>query len=520
MLGEARQWKSWVHFPFHWPQGSPLHWASFTGSFQAVEVLLQSGAQVDDLDGEDETDAQTALSMAMYRADYSMVNFLISKGANATFLDGRGRSPAHMLALDVLLTNNFFHMPKALHWWAYHGTFENHLAQVTKSANALKSAGNDLQIQTHRVPPGTHYTPLIDAAHHQDGGVILGLLAAGASANCVDEFGKSPLALWLGSHDSRRLAYCATFEMVCENLLRGTENVNARDTFGNSIAHQAIGSLDFEYLMELFKASNPPVDINAANHHGETPLLASLNMVKVEVDGKSRAGRYSHVLQQYGANVDAREHNGRDFIWNVCNNVRLSDHECLSLIKRRLHGLSEQEQRLVVSASIDTKMGITALHRAISNMYISTVKLFIHLGLDINVTCKGWMALDRALVEGEMTRRRMLREWLRRRKLVLKDKFEPRRGEDSLFEQTFNEADIGEFVALFGQFTQKENDLTFFLGSYTVNGLDFNDRKQWFLMCSHWPSLTSYRGKIFCRFRHHQLARRCWREVRQAIPRG
>ena len=37
------------HFPFHWPPGAPFHWACFTRCFPAMEALLQTGVDVDDL---------------------------------------------------------------------------------------------------------------------------------------------------------------------------------------------------------------------------------------------------------------------------------------------------------------------------------------------------------------------------------------------------------------------------------------------------------------------------------------
>jgi ankyrin repeat protein len=462
MSGEVRRWKYWAHFPFHWPQGSAMHWASFTGSKEAVEALIQSGARIDDLNAEDEACAQTALSVATHRADQSMVDFLLSKGANATFLDSRGCSPAHMLVPALDWQHRTFRMLKALHWWVYHGTFENHLAQITRSANALKSAGSDLQRRTHRLSTGFHVPQLIDAVNTGDGGVALGLLAAGASANCVDELGRSPLHLWIGSSGSWLSAY-PTYEKVCENLLRGMENVNARDSFGRTIVHCAIGSLDFEYLMELFKLSDRPVDINAADEYGETPLLESLNILALNANGKSEAGWFSHVLQQYGANMDARDHDGRDFIWNVCHNRALFDHECLSLVERRLHGLGDQEQRRVLSESIDKRTGETALHMAIENKYTSVVHLFIHLGLDINMVCNGRTALDKALMVGQNLREQQLRTWLSQGKLVLRDKLEPRGTKDSLFEETHTESDLSNFVAFFLLFDLSRNTPDFLL---------------------------------------------------------
>ncbi|ERF71001.1 hypothetical protein EPUS_03280 [Endocarpon pusillum Z07020] len=474
ILEGNRQWKSWAHFPFHWPQGSPLHWASFTGSFEAIKALLKAGAHIDDLNAEDVTNAQTALSMAMHRADPTMVRFLLSKGADATFLDRRGCSPAHMLSLNVSVTQHMFHMSKALHWWVYHGTLENHLAQVKESANALKSAGNDLQSETHRLAVRSRVSPLIDAVRSGDGGVVLGLLAAGVSPSCVDEVGRNPLHSWITSCEKTRLAYHTTYERVCENLLGGIADVNARDDFGQAIVHSAILSSDFPYLMELFKSSKRPVDINAADDTGETALLGSLRLMWVDVDGKSLAGRYSILLQQHGANLDARDHNGCDFIWNVCNNNALFDDECLSLIKRRLHGLSHQEQRLLVLKSVNKRRGITAVHAAILNQYISAVKFFIDLGLDINQTCNGWKALDRALVAGQTMRFAHLKGWLIHEKLVLRDRLEPRRTVDSLFEETHSESDMG---------------------TYVINGINFNAREKYFAASDLIKMLIAAGGK-------------------------
>lgn len=71
-----------------------------TRPFEAREVLLNLGADIDDLDSDGDGQAQTALRTAIYRADSTVVRYLLMKGADPQKTDGKGRNPFHMLALD------------------------------------------------------------------------------------------------------------------------------------------------------------------------------------------------------------------------------------------------------------------------------------------------------------------------------------------------------------------------------------------------------------------------------------
>ena len=102
------------HFPFYWPLETPFYWASFTRPFEAREVLLNLGADIDDLDSDGDGQAQTALRTAIYRADSTVVRYLLIKGADPQKTDGKGRNPFHMLALDYWYQNRLFPLPKGI----------------------------------------------------------------------------------------------------------------------------------------------------------------------------------------------------------------------------------------------------------------------------------------------------------------------------------------------------------------------------------------------------------------------
>ncbi|KAF2690590.1 hypothetical protein K458DRAFT_426076 [Lentithecium fluviatile CBS 122367] len=93
-------WIERNHFPFHWPAGTPLHWAAHATSTTAVDALLKHGAHVDELDLVEDDRAQTALAMALCRGSVSMVSHLIERGADTARIDNRGCSSMHIIVSD------------------------------------------------------------------------------------------------------------------------------------------------------------------------------------------------------------------------------------------------------------------------------------------------------------------------------------------------------------------------------------------------------------------------------------
>ncbi|MCJ1307052.1 hypothetical protein MMC25_000698 [Agyrium rufum] len=76
------------HFPFHWPIGTPFHWACFARCWRAMSTLLDFGANIDELNALDDDQAQTPIAMAMYRGDSEVVKFLLEHGADPHRVDG------------------------------------------------------------------------------------------------------------------------------------------------------------------------------------------------------------------------------------------------------------------------------------------------------------------------------------------------------------------------------------------------------------------------------------------------
>ena len=66
------------HFPFAWPSGGPIHWASFAGCEAAVRALVAHGADVN----QEDAAHQTSLCIAMKMGNVSLVKLFLSLGAN------------------------------------------------------------------------------------------------------------------------------------------------------------------------------------------------------------------------------------------------------------------------------------------------------------------------------------------------------------------------------------------------------------------------------------------------------
>ena len=399
------------HCPFHWPHGTPFHWACFTQSFKAMDILLELGADVDELDSDGYDGAQTALGTVMDRADGLVVRYSMMKGADPQKIDGKGRNPLHLLAAEDY-QQGFFSLPKRVRWWIYHGSMDNHLKEVRSAVTALVDAGGVLE---HRQDGPRQNTALIDSIYSVDAGPVIALLEAGASAENAEIWsGRLPLHLWAERVDSRRLAYQDTYQLVCRALLDRTRACNAKDDLsGGTFLHAALSApygLDFESLTTLLIYSSLDVNVNATDNQGATPLLLALGIKTLE--GEEAEARVNFLLR-FNPDINSHDNENRDFIYNACANGELSDVRALRLIQRRLAGLDSTRQREVIYASKTNRTRITALMEAVHNGFQKCVKLFLSLQIEMNSLNKaGYTALDWALEAGELVRRYWLSKWL------------------------------------------------------------------------------------------------------------
>lgn len=405
-VGKVAKYIPFEHFPFHWPFGTPLHWAAFTRSVTAADALLDLGADINGVDSDHENEAQTALNMAAYRGDSEIMKYLLKKGADPRKTRGQGRTPFHMMTYNS--SNRLFGFWKGFQSWVYNGSFETHLHEVRECVLATQKAGGDLDRRRDSI----NNTPLLDAANVEDCVVTLALLAAGANANLLDNYSQhSPLHKW-ASVDSSQLAYPAAFPIMFRQLLSRTKDINAKDKLlGETVLHLAVrtpgSNEDFEDRVRILVTQNPPANINATDNNGTTPLTLALSS---RSPGEAEAR--SEILLRYKAHIDPKPGgNSRDFIFVICHNPILTDYQSLHLLKTLLNRFSEAEKRQMACSSRSKVYGlyVTALMVAVQNGQYGSAKYLLELGVDPNTIDEERLTvLDWALGTGEQVRRRFL----------------------------------------------------------------------------------------------------------------
>ena len=416
----ARQGTYWQHvlfehFPFHWPIGSPIHWACFARSFLAIRALLQAGVDVDELDSEPNNEGQTSLGMAMYRGDAEVASFLLQCGANPNRVDGDGRNPMHMLALSIF-QNRLFRLPKCLYWWCNHGAQDTHTELVSKCVNLVVAAGGDINARSGQSQYGN--TPLLDAIESRDGGVTLALLKAGADASLCDELEELPIHHW-ASLDGGEIIYPDTWESVFCLLIDLSPKTHETDYLGEDVFHHAVANRSFDYskrAMELLLGSPLRKQVSHRNNHGHS-LLKSILGRKI-TGGKDLELRLGFMLDYDGA-VELDKEDIGDLIWTTCRNETLSDQICLRIIKRLFHCKEGANHDDLITKLYGNEPGILAgdkgtnlLMMAIKNAHLETVKFLLRPTVDLQIlSTNGLSILDYALHVAELLRRTGLERW-------------------------------------------------------------------------------------------------------------
>lgn len=458
----------WAHFPFHWPAGTPLHWSTFARSPSACDALLSFGANVDDLDGANDARAQTSLAMAAYRGDSIMIRHLLSRKADPNRLDGKGCSPAHMLAIDSFRMNRLFDMCLALKWWVYHGSWENHKTELAECVSALSLAGGSIDSRTRQISPSTSQTPILDAVEDANCGALLALLQAGASVTSARQYSEeSLLHVWVG-HNSQRLPYKDAFRAAVEALASHKDIISARDSRQRTILHSCVDAPweeDFRYLSSRFIIVSGGL-LEAVDESGWTPLLLAVRS-KTSDDDDHQAVSRSEWLHEQGADLLAKDHDDCGLLYHACDNTQLTDEQCLRLIRRLLRPMTLTDRRSYIQTSRSKKALMTPLMCACDNSLAEVVALLTSLMGDINeLSASNLTALDIAINRAQALRQRFLVLWLtdgivkwdrkkqyfravqdrfklealQRQELLLNDEI----AKEALFRRTFTESDLCE----------------------------------------------------------------------------
>ena len=417
----ARRGLSWQHilfehFPFHWPIGSPFHWACFTRSFPAMEALLRAGVDVDELDSEVDDQAQTPLGMAMFRGDAEVVKFLLAHGASPSRADGEGRTPLHMLALSDA-QHRLFRLPKCLYWWCYHGGQEMHVETVSKCVDLIVNAGADINSRRGRNHDGN--TPLLDATRYsKDGGVTLALLKAGADASICDTLQTLPIHFW-ASLDGRRLAYPGTWEPALRLLITCASQYHKVDHRGDGVFHHTLYNPSIGHFrrgMELLLVSPLRTFISHKNNRDESLLRSALS---VRQTGGVDAELRFETLLEHGAAASLGEKEIGYLMWIVCRNRTLTDSICLRIVKRLLGMVKERRHNHLITKLYKKepiarwdKKGSNILMATASNAHLETFKFLLRPDIDLQILSPdSWSVLDFALNEAERLRSIGLERW-------------------------------------------------------------------------------------------------------------
>ena len=389
---EIPEWTRAMHFPFHWPAGTPLHWAAHAESPDAVDVLVRAGASVDQPDLIDDLRAQTALSMAMYRGSVNMVSHLLAKGANAARIDGRGCSQLHMIAGERTLYNTLFSLPKHFMQWCYQGGFENALASARFCVSKLTNAGISIDCERAMGRTTSKITPLQDAVNNKNTAAIIALLDGGANANVAESYtGKLPLHIWTET-DSRSLAYPDTYLPTLRALLENTAHPEQRDSSGQSVVHlamvgaDAVGDSDRELWrqkLHLLLQYCPKLGIDDRDEDGRSLLLQVVNYDARH--GWNVIPAIEVLQHDFGADICLRDNDNCDFLWNISRKQGLGDDLCLHAIDQYLNRFPKEKWVSVLNKSQHSTTKWTALMNMTISVYPKCVSYALAHGADPNI---------------------------------------------------------------------------------------------------------------------------------------
>ena len=407
-----RDYALWNHFPFHWPLGTPLHWACAAQSIPAAEALVACGLQIDVPESIDDDWAQSCLALAMYHADSEMVAYLISRGASACRRDRKGRTSLYMLSANENCHNKVMRVGKSLLRWTSHGHIDKHVDETRRCVNLIAEAGGLIDAKS----TSYDFTPLFEAIYNGDGTAVIALVMAGADVNQIEWSGRLPVKSWVRKGKSG-MAYPKLWERTLRLLLERTRDWEHYQSAksGEKILHFGLTSSDctqFEDLVHMLQeVAGRKLDMNMRDFYGRTPLLQTLrhksnNPVDFEIKPLVAA------QLRLGADVTVRDQTGSVFIWYVCSNDSLSDSSCSQLIDLRLNHLDAMEQCRLVNQAKGGRPKTTALMEAVKYSYESCVDHFLKIGVELNILdSRNNTALDIALERGETFRLSFLVDW-------------------------------------------------------------------------------------------------------------
>jgi ankyrin repeat protein len=371
----------------------------------AINALVSLGANVNaSYHGSDSS--STPLALAAYFGELAIVNSLISHGADGSLLDSMGRNALH--AITKYFPERHGYLPHAWHYWIRHGSWDDHLAQMTRLVQVLMDAGADVNAKDKGYPSSTPIAAAADLGVW-DGGMICALLAAGADLNgSVLSGGDTVLHSWVAIV-KQRLNYPESYLPTLNRIVEAMPNIDIPNRFEEDTPLHLLTTtyhpeIEFEAACEILLGHSPPADINAKTRRGATPLSIALETTL----NPTRRGRF---LLDKGADPFILNDRGRDIFYSIANNVVLGDDESHDLIQHFLLHLNPDNHTAYKRHYLNNPNSSNTLSAVADRGKPKTLGLLLSLGLIsyINNPDKTksppWTPLDQALHSAELSRR-------------------------------------------------------------------------------------------------------------------
>ena len=208
--------------------------AYLRGHIDVMEVLLDNGAHIDAVDGNQDS----CLNYACQKGDVKMIKFLVSRGADATVYNRKGYSPfitayntGNREAIDLFLQHAVDLNAMNNGWWLGNVAQQcpSPLIHVCAAGDIemidlLMQHGADINLQyidkdvDWRERVGTTNSPIIAACTHGHYAALQLLLARGADPEKVDGFDNTPLLYLLLTLRSRSEGIIACITLLLQHI--------------------------------------------------------------------------------------------------------------------------------------------------------------------------------------------------------------------------------------------------------------------------------------------------------------
>lgn len=336
---------------------TPMTWAAQEGRIDILMLLIQKGADIDEIDPH----AYTPLMRASRAGHQAVVSFLIKEGAT---VETRFAHEAMSLARENGHTTTSKHLTEEAITLHARDVSE-HTALSLASKNGHLATGRLLIDSGSQINPGAKgsktKSALIEASMGDHVEVARLLLESGANTETRDEDDNTPLMI----------ASIRGYLTLARLLMEQGADLNAQDVHGESILHHTVYTwpwLPVEpnrgTITKLLLDNGATVDVR--DFQSETPLLCACRY------GRQEASR---LLIEYGADVNARDIEGNTPLHRVAGRS-LSAFPPLELA------------RLLIDKGADIHArdgeGSTALHMAVTSLSHQMAKLLIERGAHVD----------------------------------------------------------------------------------------------------------------------------------------